>query len=157
MTRLKVARLALLLDQPDELRGQVGGYRQDRSVRCMESTPSRGWLEGVELRIWGEDRSYDMSCRHRPSTAGPKTFDCWLGSPDAAQGPRGAHADNGATVVPADTEDAALGVGESADPLQVLVTPGRFPLDVVPQPGPVSENPRRCLGNRLAAGNPWQP
>ena len=44
---------------------------------------------------------------------------------------RTTHADNLATAVSADTEDAALGVGESADPLQVLVTPGRFPLDVL--------------------------
>ena len=40
-----------------------------------------------------------------------------------------AHPDDLPAVVPADLEDAALGVGESADPLQVLVAPGRLPLD----------------------------
>ena len=128
-------------------------------------------LESVELRIWGEDQSYDMSCKHRTSKTWAKTFDCWLASPDAAQRPHGedigvAFADSSAfcdrlihfypytlditaeavtvldaferwtvadsaAVVPADTEDAAVAVGESADPLQVLVTPGRFPLDVL--------------------------
>ena len=39
--------------------------------------------------------------------------------------------DDLAAVVPADLEDAALGVGESADPLQVFVPPGRLPLDVL--------------------------
>ena len=44
---------------------------------------------------------------------------------------RTAHADHIATIIPADTEDTALGVGESTDPLQVRVTPGRLPFDVL--------------------------
>ena len=46
-------------------------------------------LESVELRIWGEDQYYDMSCRDGPSPTWAKVFDCWLASPVAAQSPHG--------------------------------------------------------------------
>ena len=41
------------------------------------------------------------------------------------------HSDDFAPVVPADFQHAALRVGESADPLQVLVTPRPLPFDVL--------------------------
>lgn len=41
------------------------------------------------------------------------------------------HPNDLAAVVPVDREDAALSVGKSADSLQVLFVPGRFPFDIL--------------------------